>query len=65
MSAICVNARMLLPSTLPASCARSGMVDMSSSTTRVCFSSTTLWAMICPNVSAEMKNTRPNAIATM
>ena len=40
------------------------MADISSSTTRVCFSSTTLCAIVVPNVIADRKNTSPNPMAT-
>ena len=56
---------MLLPSTFPASSARAGIAAIRISTTRVDFSSTTLCAIDCPNVTAEAKNTTPNASATM
>ena len=49
--------------TLPASSVRAGIADSSTSTTRVCFSSTTLCAIVPPNVAAAIMNTRPNAIA--
>ena len=38
---------------------------MSSSTTRVCFSSTTLCAIVAPKVCAANRNTTPKPIAAM
>ncbi|MDF2563095.1 MAG: hypothetical protein K0R99_4541 [Microbacterium sp.] len=49
--------------TLPASRVRAGIADSRTSTTRVCFSSTTLCAIVPPNVAAAIMNTRPKAIA--
>jgi len=62
---ICPIANTVLPITLPASSARTGTAEISSSTTRVCFSSTTDWAIVAPKVCAEMKKIAPNPIATM
>ena len=47
----------------PASRARTGIVASRISTIRVCFSSTTLWAIVVPNVIADMKNTSPKPSA--
>ncbi len=51
--------------TLPASSARTGMAEISSSTTRVCFSSTTLAAIVDPNVCAENRKMMPKPIAAI
>jgi hypothetical protein len=64
ISAICPNARIEVPRTLPASSARVGIAAMRISITRVCFSSTTDWAIVMPNVSADAKNTSPKPSAT-
>ena len=64
MIAICANASRLLPSTLPASRVRAGSVDSRISTTLVCFSCTTLCAIVEPKVVAETKKTIPKPIAT-
>ena len=40
------------------------MADIRISTTRVCFSSTTLCAIVVPKVIADMKNTIPKPMAT-
>ena len=53
-----------MPSTLPASSARAGIAAIRISMTRVCFSSTTDWAIVVPNVIAAAKNTMPNPRAT-
>ncbi len=60
---ICPIARIVLPITLPASRVRAEMVDSRISTTRVCFSSTTLCAIVPPKVAAAPMKTAPNAIA--
>jgi hypothetical protein len=61
---ICAIARMVFPMTLPARSARTGMAEIRISTTRVCFSSTTLCAIVPPNMLAAMRNTTPKPIAT-
>lgn len=63
-TATCAKASTLLPATLPVSSTRAGTAARSTSTTRVCFSSTTLCAMTEPNVEAETKKTSPMPTAT-
>ena len=63
-SKICAIAKMVFPMILPAKSVRAGIADRSSSTTRVCFSSTTLWAMVPPNKDAASRKTTPNPIET-
>src|SRR5262245_9426892 len=48
ITTICTNPTNPMPSTLPAISCHGRMVDSSSSTTRLDFSSTTPWATICP-----------------
>ncbi len=51
----------VLPTTLPHSRSRIGMVAARISTTRLCFSSITLCAIARPNVNAVMKNRNAKA----
>ena len=61
---ICAIASTVLPITLPASSVRARIAEMRISTTRVCFSSTTLCAIVEPNRLAAIRNTMPKPIAT-
>jgi hypothetical protein len=63
--ATCPSASAPLPSTFPASSARTGTAATRISTIRVCFSSVTLWAIWMPKVIDAKKKIIPKAIGTM